>query len=70
MQLPFLEKMCFYILSLVKHIITREKLKLVQAKGKYNSHPSEDISDMIVQYSQERGILIDTYDINIDEVAS
>ncbi|MBU4643033.1 PcfJ domain-containing protein [Bacillus toyonensis] len=47
-----------------------EKLKLVQAKGKYNSRPSESISDMIVQYSKERGIGIDTYDIILDGIAS
>ncbi|QWI47366.1 PcfJ domain-containing protein [Bacillus mycoides] len=47
-----------------------KKLKLVQAKGKYNGLPSEEISNMIMKYSQEKGIVIDTYDITSTVAAS
>ncbi|EOP78923.1 hypothetical protein IGM_06530 [Bacillus cereus HuB4-4] len=47
-----------------------KKLKLVQAKGKYNGLPSEEISNIIMKYSQEKGIVIDTYDITSTVAAS
>ncbi|MED1305332.1 hypothetical protein BK704_34585 [[Bacillus thuringiensis] serovar konkukian] len=47
-----------------------KKLKLVQAKGKYNGLPSKEISEMVMEYSQEKGIVIDTYDITSTVAAS
>ncbi|AOM14337.1 hypothetical protein [Bacillus thuringiensis] len=57
-------------LSLPLEVTNGKKLKLVQAKGKYNGLPSKEISEMVMEYSQEKGIVIDTYDITSTVAAS
>lgn len=44
----------------------RKKWSLVQAKGKYNTYPSEDISHLLIEYCMERNIRIATHDIDFE----
>lgn len=44
----------------------RGRWSLVQAKGKYNDVPSEEISRMLIDYCTERNIQIATHDIDLE----
>lgn len=46
----------------------RGRWSLVQAKGKYNDVPSEEISRILIDYCTERNIQIATHDINFENV--
>lgn len=46
----------------------RRKWFLVQAKGKYNHVPSEEISALLIEYCREREIQITTHDIDFESV--
>ncbi|MBU4642901.1 PcfJ domain-containing protein [Bacillus toyonensis] len=46
----------------------RSKWYLVQAKGKYNHVPSEEISSLLIEYCRERNIQITTQDIDLESV--